>query len=254
MVLAEIASKFIISHQTSYSMYGKYKVPFEYSDDTITLSITEDGDFFKYIRQIENEKKEQKTLLTTENATVAINPIEPVNLPKQITQYLEIGFTPVLIEPEGLKAIYIRFPVEIGVIVFGKKKMEAVDIFSFGPQKYSLYGSPAGGVITKYYASDIYSSPPESNRHYTGILRLEIENKTLEWANISRTVLDGYSMKIYYGPYVSMCARMTILSPTDAETEFIRNPATSDFQKSIEIYHTRSLSSLKNTYSMEWGY
>ncbi len=235
-------------------MYGKYKIPFEYSDDIITLSITEDGDFFRYVRQIKDKKKEEKTLLTTESATVAINPIEPVNLPKQITQYLEVEFTPILIEPEGIKAIYLFFPIEIGVIVFGNKKMEAVDIFSFGPQKYSLYGPSAGGVITRYYSSNIYSSPPESNRYYTGILRLEIENKTTEWANISRTVLDGYSMKIYYGPHVAMFARMKILSPTNAETEFIRNPSASDFQKAIEVYHIRSISSIKSIFSMEWGY
>ena len=155
-------------------MYGKYKIPFEYSDDNITLSITEDGDFFRYVRQIKDKEKKEKTLLTTENATISINPIEPINLPKQITQYLEIEFTPVLIEPEGFKVIFLLFPIEIGVIVSGNKKMEAIDIFSFGPQKYSLYGPSAGGVITKCYCSDIYSSPPESDKFYSGILRLEI--------------------------------------------------------------------------------
>ena len=235
-------------------MYGKYKIPFEYSDDNITLSITEDGDFFRYVRQIKDRKKEEKTLLTTESAIVSINPIEPVNLPKHITQYLEIEFTPVLIEPEGFKVIYLHFPIEIGVIVFSNKKMEPIDIFSFCPQKYSMYGPSAGGVITKYYASDIYSSPPESDRYNNGVLRLEIENGTTEWAKISRTVLDGYSMKIYYGPYVSMVARMKILSPNNAETEFIHNPAASDLQKAIEVYHIRSISSIKNVFSMEWGH
>ena len=254
MILIEIASRFNISHPSSYSMYGKYKIPFEYSDDNITLSITEDGDFFRYVRQIKDKEKKEKTLLTTENATISINPIEPINLPKQITQYLEIEFTPVLIEPEGFKVIFLLFPIEIGVIVSGNKKMEAIDIFSFGPQKYSLYGPSAGGVITKCYCSDIYSSPPESDKFYSGILRLEIENKTLEWVNISRIILDGYSMKIYYGPYVAMFARIKILSPTNAETEFIREPAASELQKAIEVYHTRNLSSIKNAFSMEWGY
>ena len=235
-------------------MYGRYEIPFEYSDDTISLSITEDGDFFRYSRQIADGKSVQKTLLTSENAVVTINPIEPVNLPKKITQYLEIEFSPVLIEPDGKKVIYLLFPIEIGVIVFGNRKMEAVDIFSFCPQKYSLYGPSGGGVITKYYASDIYSSPPESSRYCTGVLRLAIHNKTPEWANISRTVLDGYSMKIYYGPYVSMLAHMRILTPTTAETEFIRNPVASEFQKAVEVYHTLNLPSINRTYLMEWGY
>ena len=132
--------------------------------------------------------------------------------------------------------------------------MQAVDIFSFCPQKYSLYGPSGGGVITKYYASDIYPSPPDTDQYCTGVLCLEIDNKTSEWANIGRTVLDGYSMKIYYGQYVSMLARMRILSPTTAETEFIRNPAASDFQKAIEIYHTLNIPSINRTYLMEWGY
>jgi len=235
-------------------MYGRYEIPFEYSDDTIKLSITEDGDFFRYTREMAEGETVQKTLLTTGSAIVAVNPIEPVNLPKKVTHYLEIEFTPILIEPEGIKIIYLMFPIEIGVIVFGNKKMEAVDTFSFCPQKYSLYGPSGGGVITKYFASDIYSSPPESDRYCNGIIRLEIQNKTLEWANISRTVLDGYSMKIYFGPYVSMLASMKILTPTTAETEFIRNPAASDFQKAVEIYHTLNIPSIKRTYLMEWGY
>ena len=235
-------------------MYGRYEIPFEYSDDTIKLSITEDGDFFRYTRQIAGKETVQKTLLTTGSAVVAVNPIEPVNLPKKVTHYLEIEFTPILIEPEGIKAIYLLFPIEIGVIAFGNKKMEAVDTFSFCPQKYSLYGPSGGGIITKYYASDIYSSPPETDRYCTGVIRLEIENKTLEWANISRTVLDGYSMKIYFGPYVSMHARMKILTQTTAETEFIRNPAASDFQKAVEIYHTLNIPSINRAHLMEWGY
>ena len=235
-------------------MYGRYEIPFEYSDDTIKLSITEDGDFFRYTRTIPGENTVEKTLLTSGSAVVAINPIEPVNLPKKVTYYLEIEFAPILIEPEGVKTVYLHFPIEIGVIVFGNKKMEAVDTFSFCPQKYSLYGPSGGGVITKYFASDIYSSPPESDRYCTGVLRLEIQNKTLEWANISKTVLDGYSMKIYFGPYVSMLASMKILTPTTAETEFIRNPAVLDFQKAVEIYHTLNIPSIKRTYLMEWGY
>jgi len=235
-------------------MYGRYEIPFEYSDDTISLSITEDGDFFRYTRQITDDRSVQKTLLTSQNAVVTVNPIEPVNLPKNITQYLEIEFPPLLIEPDGKKVIYLLFPIEIGVIVFGNKKMEAVDIFSFCPQKYSLYGPSGGGVITKYYASDIFSSPPESDRYCTGVLRLEIHNKTLEWANIGRTVLDGYSMKIYYGPYVSMLAHMRILTPTTAETEFIRNPTASEFQKAVEVYHTLNIPSINRTFLMEWGY
>lgn len=235
-------------------MYGRYEIPFEYSDDTITLSISEDGDFFRYSRQITGGTSIQKTLLTSRNAVVTINPIEPVNLPKHITHYLEIEFPPVLIEPEGKKIIYLSFPIEIGVIVFGNKKMEAVDIFSFCPLKYSLYGPSGGGVITKYFASNIFSSPPESSRYCTGVIRLEIHNKTTEWANISRTVLDGYSMKIYYGPYVSMLAHMRILTPTTAETEFVRNPAASDFQKAVEVYHTLNIPSINRTFLMEWGY
>ncbi|WAI01595.1 DUF432 domain-containing protein [Methanogenium organophilum] len=235
-------------------MYGRYEIPFEYSDETIALSITEDGDFFRYTRQISGGESVQKTLLTTGNAIVTINPIEPVNLPKPVTHYLEIEFPPVLIEPEGKKIVYLMFPIEIGVIVFGNRKMEAVDIFSFCPQKYSLYGPSGGGVITKYYASDIFSSPPESDRYCNGVLRLEIHNKTTEWANICRTVLDGYSMKIYYGPYVSMLAHMKILTPTTAETEFVRNPAASEFQKAVEVYHTLNIPSINRTFLMEWGY
>ncbi len=237
-------------------MYGKRDIPFRYEDDTVFLEASEDKGFLKYRRLTSLGETFEKTIVTSSDARLVVNPIEPVNLPKKVTNYLEIEFPTLVIAPNDQRTIHLTFPIEIGVIVFGNKDMKPVDIFSYCPQKYSLYGPAGGGVITKWHRSEIYSDLPETDRLCEGILNLRIQNKTSEWQNVSRVILDGYAMKIYFSDKaVRMFARMKLTTSTIAETEFQSVTSHNDvLQKSIELYHTLNIPKLSRVYTMEWGF
>jgi len=237
-------------------MYGKRDIPFRYEDDMVFLEASEEKELLKYRRLTNKGESFEKTIITSSDARLVVNPVEPVNLPKKVTNYLEIEFPPLLIAPNDQTTVHLTFPIEIGVIVFGNKDMEAIDIFSYCPQKYSLYGPAGGGVITKWHWSDIYSDLPKTDRLCEGSLNLSIQNKTNEWQNLSRVVLDGYAMKIYFNDQaVRMFARMRLITSTIAETEFQSAASSREtFQKSIELYHTLNIPKLSRVFTMEWGF
>ena len=237
-------------------MYGKRDIPCRYEDDPVFLEASEEKGLLTYKRETNQGNSFEMTILTSSDARLVVNPVEPVNLPKKVTNCLEIEFPPLFIAPNDQRTIHLTFPIEIGVIVFGNKDMKPVDIFSYCPQKYSLYGPPGSGIITKWHWSEIHSDIPHTDRLCEGILNLSIQNKTNEWQKISRVVLDGYAMKIYFSDVaVRMFARMKIMTSTIAETQFQTVSSHRDvLQKSIELYHTLNIPKLSNIFTMEWGF
>jgi len=67
-----------------------------------------------YRRQSDDEKVEKNLLASTEK--VLVNPIEPLNKPKELTSYLLIEFERTLmVEPGATQKIYVKYLLEIGV-------------------------------------------------------------------------------------------------------------------------------------------
>jgi hypothetical protein len=94
-----------------------------------------------------------RTLFTKETALkdmlskgkMLLNPVEPLNKPKVLTQYL-LGFGRALvIEPKGAKKIFRTFPIEIAVYISQKGDFEVFDILTLTRQKFTLYGEPRNG-------------------------------------------------------------------------------------------------------------
>ena len=102
--------------------------------DKLPIKIKKIGDKTKYIRELEGEKVE-KILPSCE---IFANPVEPINLPKNITKFLEIDFSPIILEPNGMEEVYIKFPIEIGVFAKKADRITVIDIFTFNKPKYTL--------------------------------------------------------------------------------------------------------------------
>lgn len=234
-------------------MYGRYDYSYHFQNDEISFGIEKKGNFFRYFREIAGGEKVEKTLLS-DFGRIIVNPVEPLNLPETITHFLEIEFPSVFIEPFSRKEIYLTFPIEIGVFVAAKKDIQVLDIFSFHPQKYSLYGTPSEGIVTRWHRSEVHENLPELDHHKTGVIKLILVNNHREWVEISRVVLDGNGMKLYYGEVVSMIARMKILTPKIAETDFTDTALLEGQMKSLELYVARELQIVKRSSTMEWGF
>ncbi|WP_298667925.1 DUF432 domain-containing protein [uncultured Methanofollis sp.] len=225
-------------------MYGTYDLSFSYQKDGLDLSIEPQDGKYLYRRTLNGQTK-TRTLLSS-GGRLIINPVEPLNLPKEICQTLLVEFDPLAIEPGAEQMIYLTFPIEIGVFVAGRGNLELLDIFSWNNQKYTLYGSSEKGVIARWWPATARSSPAaDLDPLKEGLLSLEIANTTREWVDISKVVLDGSAMKIYYGDLVSSQAWMRVLSTMVAETSFYDRASRDGQKKAVELFTARGLAGVE---------
>jgi len=233
-------------------VYGKYKLR-DLNISVRGLRIwSEFEDFYRYRRVLENSEIEK---IISKDSEIIINPIEPVNLPKGITNYLFIDFEkPIVIEPDSTTEVFTTFPIEIGVFVCKDETLEDIDIFSFVKPKYALYGDPKGGKIARYWKTRFFGKIPQLDPLEMGVMKLRIYNLTNSWCEVSKAVFDVYGMKIYYNEkLVSSIAEMKIHSKKVAETNFIDEPLFKGMEKAVELYVARKIPIMSLKMTMEWG-
>jgi hypothetical protein len=225
---------------------------FSYADAGIQIQLTDTENLVHYERDCQGNK-ESRFLGRTFSA-IHIHPVEPVNLPEALTHFLEISFPPLLLSPGAELDVYVKFPVEIGVFLENGEKRDLLDIFSLVPGKFSLYGSPSSGVITRWYKSDLYTAIPVTDSHQEGVMSLHIKNSGAETTTISRAVFDSSSMCLFYGSRVAMTATMEILSPLIAHTTFSETAPADCPNRAIDLFLARGFSiTNRKGYFMEAG-
>ena len=232
-------------------MFGIYDLgELEINVNNSKIIIEQKPRYFIYRREHNGEVLEKKIL--SKSGKIVINPVEPVNLPKNITNYLQIRFRkPLTIEPNQSETLHTTFPVEIGVFVTGMGDVKLIDVFSFVNPKYALYGNPVRGLICRYWESDL-TQEQRAERFREGILKLKIVNTTKEWIEVSNAVFNVELMKIYYDDdAVSSTAEMDIQSRMVAETKFFAEPLRKGMKKAIEIFSPRKV--VARRFFMEWG-
>ncbi|AKB81454.1 hypothetical protein MSBR3_0876 [Methanosarcina barkeri 3] len=202
-------------------MYGYYNPPFSVEQEGIAISVEKVGEQWIYRRKFGTENVEK--IILGDNKRLIVNPVEPLNTPKEITPNLLIEFEKTLLLAGGAKRkIFLTFPIEIGIFIADKedKNLQLLDVTSLVRQKFTLYGEVSNGVICKHWKSQIYSISPSPNPLQEGIMELTIRNASSDWATISKVVFSAYGMKLYYAGDVFMRAHMDILNRNTAETGF----------------------------------
>lgn len=202
-----------------------------------------------------DEKVEKNLLAST--GKILINPVEPLNKPKELTSYLLIEFERTLVvEPGTTQKIYAKYPLEIDVFISGKgnENFKILDIFTLMKQKFTLYGDPSSGVICKYWRSAVYSSIPSVNPIHEGVVELSITNTSTGWVEVTKAVFNAYGMKMYYhDDMVAMKAKMKIMRGKMAETDFFDSPLETGMKKSLELYTVRKVAITTTKFVMEEG-
>lgn len=235
-------------------MFDLYNFPIELEKEGIRILCKEEQERVVIYRRIIGDEEVKKVLLV-KDGQISINPIEPLNTPKRITPYILIEFeNPLMIEPKVSKSIFITFPIEIGVFVTGNKYHEILDIFSLVKKKFTLYGSPRGGYVCKWWKTKVFSSMPSVNLINEGILDLKIMNETQNWVQLTRGVFNAYGMKIYFNnDIVSAKATMSISPHEIAETDFVNAPLIKNMKKALEVYTVSKLSITSAKFTMSEG-
>jgi len=233
-------------------VFGRYEADLAYSDADVTLTATRSGALPRYTRSCRGHRVEK--ILPDGKGTIVINPVEPVNLPVPVTRYLEITFPPVVLPPRTGRTVHLTFPLEIGVFLEAAGGIHVLDLFSLLPVKYSLYGSPGAGIITRWHESGISEECPVVDRFRYGILELAITNAASEVIEISRAVFDSNSMHLWYGESVVMTGVMDVYSPMIARTTIAETVPKGRLEKSIELYAAARIPSVHGRgYLMEYG-
>jgi len=233
-------------------VFGRFGEEIRYTDSDVSISATGSGELRRYIRASGGQRVEK--ILPEGLATVIINPVEPVNLPEPVTRYLEISFPAVVLPAKAVRRMYLTFPLEIGVFLETGGVISVLDLFSLVPAKYSLYGSPGAGAITRWHQSGITKNPPVVDRYRYGILDVTITNTTPGIVEVSRAVFDSNSMHLWYGESVVMTGAMDIYSPMIAQTTVSEMAPSGDMTRCIELYAARSIPSVHGRgHLMEFG-
>lgn len=234
-------------------MFGSYDIPLKIEHGMFSISIEKAGKLYYYKREAFYGTEEK--VLLFDDAKIILNPIEPVNRPKEITSFLLIEFeNPFVVGPGTSKPVYVKFPVEMGIFISNYKKFEILDVLSLVKQKFTLYGDPARGMICKYWKSVVYPDIPEADPMMEGIMEIKIENMTSRWIELTKAVFNAYDMRIYYNQdMVSMRSRMKITGEQIAETIFYDSPLSNDMKKSIERYTAGKVSVMGPKFVMEGG-
>ena len=71
-------------------MYGYYDPPFSVEQEGISISVEKTGEGWTYKRTFGNDEVEK--LILGDRKRIIINPVEPLNTPKEITPNLLIEF------------------------------------------------------------------------------------------------------------------------------------------------------------------
>jgi hypothetical protein len=229
--------------------YGNYEFSeFSIDFDGIHARI-EERDAHRYIREGNGYK--EKTILGS--GRIIVNPVEPVNLPKELTNFLQIKLgNEVTVEPRSSTRLFLTFPIEVGVFLAARRDVEVLDIFSLNKPKYALYGNPRKGTICRYWESGTSSNEVDCKRE--GLLNLRIRNDSNDWVEVGSVVFDVFGMKIYFSDEkVVSLASMNITSPRIAETNFTAE-LPEGMKKSLELYTARKIPMMARKFVMEWGF
>ncbi len=235
-------------------MFGPLEIPDSLTYDQLYLKTEYDKKEVLYYRKLYEEAIE-KNITGKRKRKLIINPIEPTNIPKPLTNFLLIELeNPLLVEPSSSDTIYLTFPLEIGVFIVGSKKSRLIDAFSLSLQKYTLYGEPKEGIICKYWHSTTHHTMPNPSPVIEGVIELSIKNNTTHWSEITKVVFDSYLMKLFYNDeMVSMKGNMRISDKDIALTGFEKVPLIQGMKPSMEVYTLSKLNLTYTTFSMEYG-
>jgi hypothetical protein len=234
-------------------MFGTHAIPLSLKNEEFSLLIEKEGDLFIYKREAGKEKKEK--IILSDKKRIIINPVEPLNQPKELSSYLDIEFERSLtIEPGSSRKIFLKFPLEIGIFLSGKNTFEVLDIFTLAKPKFTLYGDPHNGMICRYWKSDIFSLPPRLEYYHEGVMELILANTSEEWEDVSKAIFNAYGMKIYYNDkMVAMKAEMKVMSQSTAETSLFDSPLKKGMKKALELYVAKKIPITTTKFMMREG-
>lgn len=190
---------------TTFSNYGIYEV-----SDNLELNLPKSKiriskispNVFSYSRIDPGENLVEKIVpIKTENLSIELAPIRPLNFPARRTSYVYLELENSVFLSEGSSAtIFARCPIEIGVFLLHDDKKDSLDCFTCDPinARFCLYGTPESGTLCKFSKSEIVESLEDSIPFFNAVLKVELHNTLDRGYNLERIVFPISENSIYY--------------------------------------------------------
>lgn len=132
--------------------FGRFGFEHEVCFSNLRISVTTTEGLHHYKRTYKNGEKTYEANFSAKKGALLLHPIEPNHKPSSITDFLEIKFKPIIIEPESECVLYLTFPIEIAALLESESgKAEVLDVVTAVRPKFSMYGTSARGVLTRYH-------------------------------------------------------------------------------------------------------
>ena len=226
-------------------MFGEFTPPYTSEGGGLSLSLDMREGHYQYRRDLNGQRVERS--ISAGLSRLLIHPVEPFIVGSGIAGHLEIEFPMLILEPGATETIYLTFPIEIGVFVEGLRETELLDVFSVEKPKYSLYGSPQHGVITRFARSARYREPPVVDGSREGVLKLAIRNTLSEWAGVSRVALSEEEMHLYASEFAGMMAMMRITGKDAAEVMGVDRALKGGMRRAHDLFTAKRILRLDTT-------
>jgi hypothetical protein len=220
-------------------VFGEFSPPHQYEGGSLSLSVEMREGHYQYRRNLAGERVEKA--ISAGMNRLLVHPVEPFYTGTETAGHLEIEFPPLIIEPGATETVFLTFPVEVGVFVEGLMDTEIIDTFSLGRPKFSLYGTPRRGVITRFARSDRHREIPAVDGAREGVLRLTVRNQLAEWTKVSRVVLDNQEMHLYSSEFAGLVATMRIHARGVAEITGVDRPLQGGMSRAHDFFTARRI-------------
>jgi len=220
-------------------VFGEFTPPWSSEGGGLSLSLEMREGHYQYRRVLAGAHVERS--ISVGLSRLLVHPVEPFDTAPGIASHLEVEFPRLMLEPGATETIHLTFPIDIGVFVEGLRETEILDVFSVEKPKYSLYGSPRKGVITRFAKSARHREVPAVDGAREGVLKLAIRNSLTEWTGVSRIVLPGEEMHLYVGEYAAMLAMMRITRRYAAEVTGVDRPLAGGMRRAHDLFTARRI-------------
>ncbi|HJJ54456.1 MAG TPA: DUF432 domain-containing protein [Methanocorpusculum sp.] len=192
--------------------FGTYPFSREINHPRLALSFTDTGGITHYKRRIGTSTFEAD--IATKNHEYTIMPLPPMMQPKRVTDFLQIKFNEISLEPGSTTVIFVTAPLEIGVSLTAENGTRKIlDTLSFAHPKFALYGTATRGIVTRFVTSNVTTEPLPIKNYREFQLRLKIENTADTWVSLARVILYMNDLVFYYDDTaVAACASVRIIN------------------------------------------
>jgi len=190
--------------------FGTYPFSEGFNHPKLAISFTDMGGIVHYKRRI--RKSIFEAHLATSKQEYTILPLPPMQLPAPVTDFLQIRFNEISLEPGSTTVVFVTAPLEIGISLTAENgRQKILDTLGFSDPKFAIYGTATRGILTRFVTSEVTTEPTPCRNYCEFQLRLNIENISDSWISIARVILYMNNLVFYYDDTsVAACASVRV--------------------------------------------